>query len=47
MENIAKKLRDASTSPYVIVYYGNIKKNEDVRKALTMFKNLKIDVLFK
>ena len=45
--NIAKNLRILASSAESSVSYGNIKNNEEVKRAIEAFKHLNIDVLFK
>jgi len=47
MANIAEKLKLIALSSDVNVYYGNIKDNDDVKKALDIFKNVDINYIFK
>ena len=47
MANIAEKLRLIASSSEINVSYGNIKDNDDVKKALEIFKNVDINCIFK
>lgn len=45
--NIAEKLKMISLSSDTDVFYGNIKDNIDVKRAMDMFKHLNIETVFK